>query len=194
MISSVRAQTFVAPAAASRAKPSALNLPAFNDHRVEEVVETNPSGDQHHHESFSYNDLSRMAANLVIEAEVEAAHERLAVEAGAEPEAPEIIAAPGSPHSPDTGDHLGDGGATDHDILEGSQDRRAAGPTEHDAPPQGSLADDTTVVVNDFAPAPGLDVVTGRQDMRHAAKAYESVLATVGGRGMHPGDVLDGNL
>ncbi len=185
MISSVKAQTFAAPAAASRAKPSALKLPQFDEPRVEEVTNINPSGDQDENKSFSYNDLAQKAANLVIEAEVEAAHEKLALEAGAEPETPNFL---------DSGDRLGDGGATDENSFVGDRDRRAARTTGHDAPPQGSSADDTPVVANDFAPAPGLDAVTGRQDMRHAARAYESVLATVAAHGMYPGDVLDSQL
>lgn len=197
MISSVKAHSFAAPAAASRAKPSTFKLAEFDEPRVEEVAGINPSGGQDGRESFSFNDLSQKAANLVIEAEVEAAQQNLAVEAGAEPEmSGEEISGDFAKTAdlPDFGDHPGNGGESNIDSLMGGQDRRAAGATEHDAPPQGSLADEETVVANDFAPAPGLDVVTGRQDMRHAARAYDSVLATIKASGMRPGDVLDSQL
>ncbi len=184
MISSVKAPTF-GSLVPSRAKANAFDLREFDDHRVEEVADINPGGGQDDPGSFGYNDLSQMAANLVIEAEMEAAHQKLAAEAEDLPEAADL---------PDYEDHPGNGGESNEESFVGDQDRRAAGTTLHDSPSQGLLADDTTVVANNFAPAPGLDAVTGREDLRRAAKAYESVTANLGTGGMHPGDVLDSYL
>lgn len=188
MISSVKAQVF-GPPAASRVKPGALEFSEFGERRVEEVADINPSGGQDEHEShgsFGYNDLSQMAANLVIEAELDAAHQKLAAEAVSE--ISEDLAE--TLESPDFEDHPGNGGESNVEGFVGDRDRRAAPTT----PPQGSSADDTTVVANGFAPAQGLDAVTGREDLRRAAKVYESVTAKLASGGIRPGDVLDSYL
>lgn len=175
MISSVKASPFGSPASAARMGLGSLKLPDFGELRVEEVCGSKSSGRQD--ESFIFNDLNKKAALLAAEA------------------MPKMSQNPAEAvEQPDPEDLLGDDEENDEESLVGGQDRRAAGTTEHDQPPQGLLADGTTVLANDFTPPPGLDTITGRDDTLRAARAYESVLTIVGSAGMRLGDVIDSNL
>lgn len=192
MISSVKTHSFGPSAATSRAKPGAFKLQELDEHLVKEVAAINPSDNQDAPGLFSFNDLAQQASNLAIEAEIAASD---AGHAGDEPEVPDIPPViPVTPDSLDTGDPPDDGGGIISDGYDGEFDRRARPGGGHESPTEVLSAEDSLVVANNFAPEPGLDVVTGGLDMRQAVGAYESVMAVVKAHGMRPGDILDSNL